>query len=73
VSTMVEFRCDKNPLKMFGRLITSGERPKVTNDNLMEFQCQACRTTYGRSGKKPRRVLHRFNIVGDLVETEVSW
>lgn len=69
---IIEFRCDQR----FGSLLakfrqTSTEAFPVNDDNLIELACSSCRTRLGREGDKPSLVLHRFDLLGALIETEV--
>ena len=59
----LELRCAENPSRMFGKLLVE-QGAVVNSDNLLEFACRDCRT------EGVRRVLHRFNVLGELVETE---
>lgn len=63
---VVEVACDVGPRRLFAKLRLAGERPVVTDDNLMEFSCDNCRRREGEP------VLHRYNLLGELVETEVG-
>lgn len=64
MTVVVELRCDRDPQRLFGKLIQT-EKPRIDPaTNLLEFACDKCRREFG-----VRRVLHRFNILGDLVET----
>lgn len=60
----VELRCDRNPSRMFAKLLVTGE--PVISQNLFEFKCRDC--ALSRPGTV---VLHRFDISGELVETEI--
>lgn len=68
----VEIRCPVGPKRLLSKLRLSGETPTITNDNLIEFSCDDCKRTLRKAGKKAFRVLHRFNLLGTLVETEVE-
>jgi hypothetical protein len=75
----VEVRCpvphylpggDCIPGKLLLKLRLSGEIPSyVYPDNLIELACEDCRTRLRRRGVRVRRVLHRFDLAGQLVET----
>ncbi len=67
---VVELRCPVGPRKLFAKLRLSGRSPEVTSDNLIELPCQYCRRELARAGREASLVLHRFNIIGELVETE---
>jgi hypothetical protein len=68
-SREVELRCPTGPRKLFAKLRMTGEQPVVTSDNLVEMACQDCRRRLRSEGRDIALVLHRFNIVGDLIET----
>lgn len=56
-------RCPANPSRLFARL----RGPVIVEGNLIEVSCRDCRRRPGT------RVLHRFDVLGNLVETiEVS-
>lgn len=66
----VEVRCPVGPKRLLSKLRLSGEEPHYTNDNLIEFACDDCRRWYQRNGHpEVRRVLHRYNFLGEIVET----
>jgi len=68
---VVELRCPVGPRRLFAKLRLSGVRPPVTQDNLIELSCQDCRRSLSRAGRAVSLVLHRYDIAGSLVETEV--
>lgn len=78
-SVRVELRCPEpvrtrdggcNPGHLFAKLIVAGEQPSyVQPDNLIEMACSNCRRQREREGKRVRRVLHRYNLAGELVDT----
>lgn len=65
----VELRCPTGPRKLFAKLRLQGAQPIVTSDNLVELACQDCRRRLRSEGRDVALVLHRFNIIGDLIET----
>lgn len=64
-----EVRCPEDPRRLFTKLIQEGKRPSVVEGNLIEFACQNCKKSRQTQGLKVNRVLHRYNILGELVET----
>lgn len=68
---VVELHCPVGPQRLFAKLRLAGSRPPVTLDNLIEFSCQDCRRSLKRDGRAASLVLHRYNIIGELVENEV--
>lgn len=67
---VMELRCPEDPRRLFSKLIQSGGKPAITDGNLIEFACQNCKKTLRSQGVDVARVLHRYNIAGELVETE---
>lgn len=67
----VELRCPTGPRKLFAKLRLQGTQPLVTSDNLVELSCQDCRRRLRGEGAEVALVLHRYNIVGELIETAV--
>jgi hypothetical protein len=58
------------PGKLLLKLRLSGEIPSyVYPDNLIELACEDCRTRLRKRGVSVKRVLHRFDLAGTLVET----
>lgn len=77
--TEVEVRCPVGeelpdghcrPGRLLMKLLVAGEVPSfVQPDNLIELACEDCRYRLRRAGFQVRRVLHRYNLAGELVET----
>lgn len=67
----VEIRCPVGPKRLLSKLISHGERPHIVEGNLIEFSCDDCKRAARRSTPRVVRVLHRYNLAGDLVESEV--
>lgn len=69
----VEIRCPLGNQRMFGKLLVdsqlSKESPRVVEGNLVEFSCSECKRTLHSRGMTLSRVLHRYNILGELVES----
>lgn len=68
----IELRCPVGARRLFARMLQRGERPSYVHpDNLIEFSCYDCRHDMAQRGKPCRRVLHRYDIAGNLIETLV--
>lgn len=63
-SEAIDLRCDQNSSRLFARLLSDG-KPAISN-NLFEFKCRDCARRFNKDA-----VFHRFNIAGELVETEM--
>jgi hypothetical protein len=70
----IELRCSENPRRMFAKLLREADQPPiVAPGNLLEFACRDCTKQEREEDRDVTRVLHRFNIVGELVESEVVY
>lgn len=69
---MVDLRCPVGPRQLFCRMRQEGETPVVVPGNLMEFHCRHCTAEARRSDSSVKRVLHYFNLAGELMATEVT-
>jgi len=69
---VVEIRCPNNAARLFMKLKLEGKKPHINEDNLMEFACQDCRRIRRNLGEDVKLVLHRYDFLGTLVETEVT-
>lgn len=68
----ISLRCPLGPRKLLAKLRVSGEQPEVTSGNLLEMACQDCRRRLRSEGHSDiKLILHRFDILGELVETEI--
>jgi hypothetical protein len=65
----VELRCPIGPKALLGKILQQGEKPKMTDGNLMELNCRDCARTARQYKPEIKRVLHRYNIIGELVES----
>jgi hypothetical protein len=71
---VVEMRCTSSPRRLFAKMKVSGERPMyVLPDNLIEFSCRDCTARERRLDPSIVRVVHRFNIAGEHVESTALW
>lgn len=78
VAEVIDVRCPGPPRrdgtcypgKLLLRLRTTGQRPSYIHpDNLIELLCYDCAKRKRRDGLPVRRVLHRYNFLGELIET----
>jgi hypothetical protein len=69
--TRVEIRCPVGPQRLFAKLMAEGGKPKIVDGNLIEFSCPDCKRDLRRDGQVVDRVLHRYNLAGEHIETEV--
>lgn len=68
-SEVVEIRCPVGPRRLLSKLLLSGDKPHITNDNLLEFACSDCRRALKLEGVYVDIVLHRYSLDGQLVES----
>lgn len=67
----IDIRCPEGPRKLLMKLQINGEKPTYTDGNLIELSCDHCKATLRRRRMAVTRVLHRFDLAGELIETEV--
>jgi hypothetical protein len=68
--TVTEVRCPVGPRRLFMRMKQAGERPAYIHpENWVEFSCYDCRRELRQRGKDVKRVLHRYDLSGELIET----
>jgi hypothetical protein len=61
-----------HPGKLLLKIHRAGGRPAYVHpDNLIELYCEDCTRRLRRAGRGVRRVLHRYDFAGSLVETLV--
>jgi hypothetical protein len=60
-----------HPGRLLMKIRQAGERPQYVHpDNLIELYCDDCTRALRRAGRRGvRRVLHRYDFVGELIET----
>lgn len=64
----IEIRCPVHPVRLMLKLA----HPRVIEGaNLLEIPCRDCRKDKRDAGERVKLVLHRFNVLGQCVETEV--
>lgn len=66
---MIDIRCPRHPVRL---LLRVGRPMKVDGANLIEVACRDCRKDARDAGADVRLVLHRYNVLGELVETVVE-
>jgi hypothetical protein len=69
--TSVELRCPVDARALLGKVIADGDKP-VVSGNLMELACRVCTKNGREFDASVVRVLHRFDLLGDLVESVVE-
>lgn len=68
---MIEFRCPRDRRTMFGKIVQEQFRAfDITQPAIIEFACAECRRVLGRRGLQVQRVLHRYDLYGNFIETE---
>lgn len=69
MSSVVDVRCPAGPMRLFTRLRLGVEHRYVQPENLIEFACSDCAKVLNRTNTSPVQVFHRYNFLGELVET----
>lgn len=61
-----------HPGRLLAKVYLSGEQPTFVHpDNLIELPCNDCKATYRKAGRLVSRVLHRYDLAGQLAGTLV--
>ena len=68
----VELRCPVGPKRLLSKLLISGKRPEIAEGNLVELACTDCKRALRQQGQPIYRVLHRFSLDGELVQSVVQ-
>lgn len=71
MAEMVDLRCPITPIKLFAKVKAADEDVLVLPDNVIEVACASCRKTLREQGRDVTYVLHRYNLLGECIETEV--
>jgi len=66
----IELRCPVGSQRLLGKLLSEGE--VVISRNLMELHCRDCTHNLRQIDPTVRRIVHRFDAIGDFVETVVE-
>jgi hypothetical protein len=71
--SVVEIRCPVGPQKLFTKLRLGEESARYMRPaNLIEFTCRDCARSTSRELGTPMQVFHRYNFLGELVETAIE-
>jgi hypothetical protein len=69
----IEVRCPVGPQRLFTKLKLGEEAARMVQPaNLIEFTCQDCTGKTSRAQGHAVKVFHRYNFLGELVETIVE-
>ena len=66
---MIDIRCPRHPVRLLLRI---GKPVVVDGANLIEAACRDCRNDERRRDPAVTLVVHRYNVLGELVETAVT-
>jgi hypothetical protein len=70
----IEIRCPVGPQRLFLKLRIEGSKDLINPDlNCMELSCQDCCRSLRKEGHGVFRVLHRYAVNAELIETVVVW
>lgn len=67
----VELRCNSNPLRLLAKIRQPQSGVEIVEGNLIEIACDHCKRTHRQRDPEVKLVVHRWNVVGELIETEV--
>lgn len=69
---VVELRCPVGPQRLLSKLLISGGHPEIVEGNLVELACADCKRSLRKQGKPVLRVLHQFDLGGDLIRSVIQ-
>lgn len=70
--TAVELRCPVGAKRLLAKVVSDGNKPQINSDNLLELACKDCARNARQFDASVVRILHRFNVIGELVESVVE-
>lgn len=70
VGAEVELRCEANPLRLLAKIRQPQSGVEIVDGNLIEIACDHCKRVHRQRDPQVLRVLHRWNVLGELIETE---
>lgn len=68
-----EIRCKEGPRALLMKMKVTGDQVHVTSSNLLQLQCSWCTRQQRRLNPDIVRVCHEFNILGELVNSEIEY
>lgn len=68
----VELRCPVGPRQLLGKVLRESGNVVVDDNNLMELACRDCARALKVSDPGVLRVVHRYNLLGELVESVIQ-
>lgn len=66
---LIDLRCPVGARALLGKVVKSGGSATVNSDNLLELACRDCTKTARKTRPEVAHVVHRFNVLGELVES----
>lgn len=70
---LIELRCPVGPRALLAKSVVLGDVAQVNRElNLMEISCRDCVKRARLRNPKIKRILHRFNVLGQLVESVIQ-
>ena len=65
----IDLRCPIGPRALLGKVVKAGGSARVNSDNLLELACRDCTRRARLNNPLILHVVHRFNVLGELVES----
>jgi hypothetical protein len=63
---MVDLRCPESMGKLLGRT-----QPVLHTEGMVELACGNCARAFRKGGMTVARVVHRYNLLGELLATQI--
>jgi hypothetical protein len=76
--TIVEVRCPVGARSLLMKVRLEGGTARRTDGNLLELSCRDCTQAARRRARanhlpEPVRILHRFDVLGQLIESDATY
>lgn len=66
-----EVRCPVGPRALLAKVLP-GDKKYIDGGQVLELACRDCTKVYRKSDSSVGRVLHRYNVIGELISTVVE-
>jgi hypothetical protein len=71
--TQLDLRCPFGPRQLLAKVSRDGDYHGMSPDGLtLDIACRDCAKQTRKTDPRVRRVVHRFNVLGQLVDSEVQ-
>lgn len=69
----LDLRCPYGPRQLLAKVSRDGGYHQMSADGLtLDIACRDCAKQARKTDPRVRRAIHKFNVLGELVETELQ-